>query len=213
MDSQTKETEIIDAARRGDLYAFNSLILEHQDLLFRIAARLMRDEMEAADMVQEACLLAFQKLGSFRGGSFRNWFASIVVNLCYDELRRQRRHPEQCLDVDDGYGDSQAFSYWLADFSTNPEAMLEARELENLIQGCLEKISPRQRAVLVLIDIEDFSYDEAAEILGLPIGTIKSRLARARIQMREHLQSVHGLTCCHRTRRPCYDTRQLASPL
>jgi len=183
MNTNASETEIIQAARQGDLDAFNQLIIEYQDLLFRVAVQIMRDDMLAADVVQDACLLAFNKLSTFRDGSFRNWLARIVVNLCYDELRRQRRHPTQALEPDDENTSDQSSAYWLADYSTNPEARLEAIELERTIQDCLEMLPPKHRAILILIDMEDFTYDEAAETLNIPVGTVKSRLARARLQM------------------------------
>jgi len=209
MNSNAKETEIINAARQGDLNAFNILILEHQDLLFRIAVRLMRDEMPAADMLQDACLLAFQKLASFRDGSFRNWFARIVVNRCYDELRRQRRHPVHLMESDDRNDDLPSNPYWLADFSANPEVQLEVKESNDRITDCLQQLPPRQRTVLTLVDIEDYSYEEAAEILDIPVGTIKSRLARARMQMRGLLDLRSGLQSSYHQ----YERRGSAQPV
>src|SRR5678816_1520981 len=154
MNSITNETEIIHAAQHGDLNAFNSLIVQYQDFLFRIALRFMQDEDQTCDAIQEACLLAFRKIHSFRGGSFRNWLARIVVNVCYDELRRQRRRPVQPLEPATQDEDEALSPYWLADYSTNPEMQFETVEFEQLIQVCLELISPLHRAVLVLIDME-----------------------------------------------------------
>jgi RNA polymerase sigma-70 factor (ECF subfamily) len=188
MNSYASETEAIHAAQQGDLEAFNQLILGYQDFLFRVVLRIMREENLAADAVQEACLLAFNKLASFRNGSFRSWLSRIAVNVCYDELRRQRRHPLQPLEPSMEEGTEMTSPVWLADFSTNPELLLESRELERAIQGCLESILPSQRDVLILIDLEDFSYEETAKTLRIPIGTVKSRLARARIQMKEAWQ-------------------------
>src|SRR4026208_1620199 len=91
MNNNSNETEVIHTAQPKDLDTFNDLILQYQDFLFRVASRVIRDEDQACDVLQDACLLAFRKRASFRGGSFRNWLARIVVNVCYDELRRQRR--------------------------------------------------------------------------------------------------------------------------
>lgn len=193
MNSYTSETETIHAARQGDLEAFNQLILRYQDFLFRVALRIMREENLAADAVQEACLLAFNKLASFRNGSLRSWLARIAVNVCYDELRRQRRHPLQSLEPSMEEGSEVSSLLWLADFSTNPELLLESRELERAIQDCLESIPPPQRDVLTLIDLEDFSYEETAKTLGIPLGTVKSRLVRARMQMKAAWQRSHDL--------------------
>ena len=190
MHSQNNEIEIIQCAQQGDLEAFNHLIMQYQDLIFRIAMRMMMDENLACDAVQDACLLAFNKFAAFRNGSFRNWLARIVVNVCYDEIRRQRRHPVQALEQI-GHNDEELESpYWLADYSNNPEKQCEARELQAVIQSCLESISPSHRAVIILIDMEECSYEEASDILEVPIGTIKSRVARARTQMMGALQTL-----------------------
>jgi RNA polymerase sigma-70 factor, ECF subfamily len=185
MHSQNNETKIIQSAQQGDLEAFNHLIVQYQDLIFRIAMRMMMDENLAGDAVQDACLLAFNKLAAFRNGSFRNWLARIVVNVCYDEIRRQRRHPLQPLEPISQNDEELTSPYWLADYSNNPEKQFEASELQAAIQSCLESISPSHRAVIILIDME---YEEASDILEVPIGTIKSRLARARTQMMGALQ-------------------------
>lgn len=173
-----------------DLDTFNTLILEQQDFLFRVALRLMKDEDQAADAVQDGCLLAFNKISSFRGGSIRNWLARIVVNVCYDELRRQRRHPTQALEPVDTDQEEISSPHWLADFSMNPEFQYDANELEQMIAKCLETLPYRHRTVLILIDVEEFSYEEAAEILSVPTGTVKSRLARARAQFSSSLKNL-----------------------
>ena len=142
----------------------------------------------ACDAVQETCLLVFKKISYYREGSFRGWLARIVTNVCYDELRRQGRSRTQSLDSNEQDEKEIESSYWMADFSTNPERQLEALEFTRTIQRCLEMISPQHQLILILIDMEDFSYEEAADALKVPIGTIKSRLARAREQMRAALQ-------------------------
>jgi len=193
MNSATHELEVITAAKQGDLEAFNELILRHQHLIFRIAIKIMRDEGLAEDMVQETCLLAFQKLDTFRDGSFRNWFARILVNRCYDELRKQRRQPIQPLESEDQGSSDRSADDWLADYSLSPEAQFEIGELDELIQDCLSMLSPKHRSILVLIDMEDFSYLEVAETLKIPVGTVKSSLARARMQMRNALLAMDAL--------------------
>ena len=188
MDTKFTEQVAIRASQQGDLESFNMLILRYQDFLFRMAFRILGDEDMACDAVQETCLLVFNKISSYREGSFRGWLARIVTNVCYDELRRRGRYPVQSLDSREQDGDDMDRSYWLADFSTNPERQLEALEFTRTIQRCLETISPQHQLILILIDIEDFSYEEAADTLKVPIGTIKSRLARARTQMKAALQ-------------------------
>jgi RNA polymerase sigma-70 factor, ECF subfamily len=197
MNIDFTETEIIEASQRGDLDAFNVLVMHYQDFIFRVALRFVQSEDLASDAVQDACLLAFRKIASYRGGVFRNWFARIVINVCYDELRRQRRHPVQSLEPISEIDNEMPSPSWLADYSKNPEVQCEINEFEHTVQACLENISPHHRAVLVLIDMEELSYEEASDILQIPIGTIKSRLSRARLQMKNVLQAFDDLlpTC------------------
>ena len=187
MSANLTEINMIRASQHGDLEAFNALILHFQDFFFRVALRILRDENLACDAVQEACLLLFKKISSFRDGSFRGWSARIVSNVCYDELRRQGRHPTQALEVFGQDGEEISSPYWLADVSTNPETQFEISEWEGIIHNCLETLSSQHQMILTLIDIEEFSYEEAASVLQVPLGTVKSRLTRARIELSKKL--------------------------
>lgn len=183
------EKTLIQAAQRGDLEAFNLLILRYQNLLFSIALRLLSDEDTAADAVQEALISAFRRFHTFRGDSLRSWLARVVVNACYDELRRKRRHPSVPLEPYNAEGDEIETNYWLVDRQANPEVQFEATELENAIQKGLDKLPRVYRLMLVLVDMQGLSYEEAASAAGIPVGTVKSRLARARVQMQKSLQA------------------------
>jgi RNA polymerase sigma-70 factor (ECF subfamily) len=187
------EELLIQSAQRGDLAAFNELILRYQNLLFSIALRILGDEDSASDALQEALISAFRKLNTFRGGSLRSWLARIVINACYDELRRKRRQPVLQFEQLDADGEQIEPDYWLTDSSVGLEEQYEATELEGAIQKCLSSLPPDYRAVFVLVDVECMSYEEAAEAVHVPIGTVKSRLARARMQMRKALQSFGDL--------------------
>ena len=187
------EDLLIQSAQSGDLDAFNALILRYQNLLFSIALRILGDEDTASDALQEALISAFRKLNTFRGGSLRSWLARIVVNACYDELRRKRRQstvPFEQLDAD---GEEIEPDYWLIDPSADLEAQYESIELEGAIQKCLSSLPADYRAIFVLVDVECMTYEEAAAVVRVPIGTVKSRLARARMQMRKALQSFGDL--------------------
>lgn len=192
-DPSVPETKLIRAAQRGDLEAFNLLILRYQNLLFGIALRLLNDEDAAADAVQEALISAFRRFHTFRGDSLRSWLARVVVNACYDEIRKKRRQHSVPLDQLNADGDEIETSYWLVDPQADPEVQYEASELESLIQSSLNKLSPIYRLMLVLVDIEGLSYEEAASAAGIPVGTVKSRLARARLQMQRSLQTCGEL--------------------
>ena len=187
------EPSLIHSAQRGDLDAFNTLVLTYQDTVFNTALRILGDEDLAADASQEAFLSAFRSIASFRGGSFKAWLMRTVTNACYDELRRQKRRPTTPLepDIDDGY--EMETPRWLADPALTPEQMAEADELEHAIQHCLDTLPADFRVVVVLADIQGLDYIEVASAVRVPLGTIKSRLARARLRLRECLQSFTEL--------------------
>jgi len=183
------ETALIQSAQHGDLDAFNRLVLAYQDLAFNLACRMLADEDAAADATQTAFLNAYRSLDHYRGGSFRAWVMRMVTNTCYDELRRRQRHPTTALEPQDPEEDEEIESpVWLADHSPSPEQAVEQSELDSAVQHCLNGLTPEFRAVVALIDIEGLDYQEVAAATGKPLGTIKSRLARARMKLRECLQ-------------------------
>lgn len=187
------EKTLIRAAQRGDLEAFNHLIVRYQNLLFGIALRLLNDEDVAADAVQEALLSAFRRFNTFRGDSLRSWLARVVVNACYDEMRKKRRQHSVPLELFNAEGEEIETSYWLVDPQADPELQYESSELETAIQDGLDKLPSIYRLMLVLVDVEGLSYEEAASAAGIPVGTVKSRLARARLQMQRSLQMAGEL--------------------
>ena len=189
------EPALIQSAQRGDLDAFNTLVLHYQDALFNTALRILGDDDLAADATQDAFLSAFQHLNSYRGGSFKAWLHRTVTNLCYDELRRKKRRPTTPLAPDAARddGDEMDSPRWLADPHLTPEGQAEANELEHAIQHCLDHLPVEFRAVVVLADIQGLDYTEVAAALRAPLGTIKSRLARARIRLQECLQGFAEL--------------------
>ena len=189
MDEQT----LIRAAQRGDLEAFNQLVLLYQDFLFRVAMNILGDEDIAGDAVQQALLSAFRNLGSFRGGSLRSWLSRITVNACYDELRRIARTKDVLLQTYDQDGEEMEPAYWLTDPEPSPEDQAERSDLVNAIQSSLEALPEHYRLVAQLVDVEGLSYEEAANVLEVPTGTIKSRLARARDALRVSLQRYPDL--------------------
>jgi RNA polymerase sigma-70 factor, ECF subfamily len=192
-NTSTPEKTLIRAAQRGDLEAFNLLVLRYQNLLFGIALRLLNDEDTAADAVQEALISAFRRCDTFRGDSLKSWLARVVVNACYDEMRKKRRQNTMPLEQFNSEGDEIETSYWLVDPQADPEVQYESSELESVIQSSLNKLPPIYRLILVLVDVEGLSYEEAANAAGVPVGTVKSRLARARLQMQKSLQGAGEL--------------------
>jgi RNA polymerase sigma-70 factor (ECF subfamily) len=187
------EAALITAAVQGDLNAFNRLVLSYQDIVYNQAYRMIGDPHAAEDAAQEAFISAYRNLKVYRGGSFRAWLLRIVTNASYDELRRRKRRPTTPLepvDLDDEEIESPT---WLADPGETPETRTERTELNSAIQNCLEGLSPEFRTAVVLVDVQGLDYDEAALAVGAPVGTIKSRLARARERLRNCLQGFWEL--------------------
>jgi RNA polymerase sigma-70 factor (ECF subfamily) len=183
------ESALIREAQTGGLDAFNTLVLAYQDMVFHTALRILGDEDQAADASQDAFISAFKNINSFRGGSFKAWLLRTVTNACYDELRRKKRRPTVALEPESKDGEEDMDSArWLADPSMSPEQAAEADEVEHAIQHCLEALPTEFRMVVVLADIQGLDYLEVAASIKVPVGTIKSRLARARLRLRECLQ-------------------------
>ena len=188
-----EETELITRAVDGDLDAFNHLVLQHQEVAYNVAYRIMSDENAAADATQEAVISMYRKLDTYRGGSFKSWFLRIVTNACYDELRRQRRRPTIPIEPETNEGELVESPEWLEDKSAGPEEVLGSSEIENAIQHCLTGLEQKFRVVITLVDVSGEDYETVAQIIGTPIGTVKSRLARARLKMQQCLKGFREL--------------------
>lgn len=187
------ENEFVEQARQGNLNAFNQLVLQYQDMAFNLAARMLGDEDAAADVTQVAFLSAYRSLDSFRGGSFRAWVMRMVTNACYDELRRRKRRPTISLEPVNEDDEEIESPSWLADDSASPEDALERAELEGALQTCLQGLPEEFRSVVLMVDVEGLDYQEVSVVVGKPLGTIKSRLARARLKMRDCLRQFWEL--------------------
>ncbi|HNF33753.1 MAG TPA: sigma-70 family RNA polymerase sigma factor [Anaerolineales bacterium] len=187
------EPALIQTAQNGDLDSFNTLILHYQDRVYNTALRILGDEDQAADAAQEAFISAFRSINSFRGGSFKAWLMRTVTNACYDELRRQKRRPTTPLEPDTADGEEMDSPRWLADPNMTPAEKSEADELEHAIQHCLDALPTDFRTVVVMADLQGLDYTEVATAVRVPLGTIKSRLARARLRLRECLRGFEEL--------------------
>jgi RNA polymerase sigma-70 factor, ECF subfamily len=188
------EIALVNSAIKGELDAFNRLVLAYQDMAYNVAYRILGDEDQAADATQIAFLSAYKNLRTFRGGSFKAWVMRMVTNSCYDELRRKQRHPTTPLEpLNEEDGEEIDSPEWLASDDPSPETTLEQAEVEHAIEHCLDRLSPDFRTVVVLVDIQGMDYDEVARSIRSPLGTVKSRLARARISLRECLRGFKEL--------------------
>ena len=180
------EQNLIRRAQRGDLDAFNALVLAYQNSAYTVAFRIMGEAHSAADAAQDAFITAFRRLETYRGGSFKAWLLRITTNQCYDELRRRQRRPAVSVDE---LGDDPP----IPDDSDTPEEVAQQHELQRAIQDCINALNDDQRVALVLCDVEGLNYQEIAETVGAQVGTVKSRLSRARAAVRDCLQGVREL--------------------
>ncbi|HXG10355.1 MAG TPA: sigma-70 family RNA polymerase sigma factor [Gemmataceae bacterium] len=175
---------LIDECLKGDTAAFGELVRRYQDRLYNTVYRLVDNAEDAQDVVQDAFLSAYQSLGSFKGDSrFFTWLYRIAINTAISLKRRQRAG----LSLDAGRNGEGGVEPLDVSESSRPGHALEQAEEERRIQAALNRLSPEHRAVLILKDIEGQKYETMAEILQVPIGTIRSRLHRARAELRELL--------------------------
>ncbi len=187
------EAQTISRALEGDLDAFNLLVLSYQELAYNTAYRIMADPAAAEDATQEAVISMYRKLRSYRGGSFKSWFLRIVTNACYDELRRQKRRPSVALEPETDDGETMESPSWLEDPDAGPEERMSDRQVEAAVQHCIQGLEDKFRTVLVLVDITGQDYETVAAAIDCPMGTVKSRLARARAKMQECLRGFGEL--------------------
>jgi RNA polymerase sigma-70 factor (ECF subfamily) len=186
--TQVDELEIALVARsqRGDVTAFNALVERYQAMAYALALRMLGDPDAAADVTQEAFFSAYRAIQSFRGASFRAWLLRIVSNACFDVFRAQGRQPTSSLDelLDNETSADAATPSALIDSSWDPERAVLRAEVIVAIQGALLQLPGDQRLAVILSDVQGLPYEEIARIMDSPLGTVKSRIARARAHLR-----------------------------
>ncbi|HEU4673129.1 MAG TPA: sigma-70 family RNA polymerase sigma factor [Candidatus Limnocylindrales bacterium] len=186
--AQHRDLGLIERARGGDLDAFNELVLIHQDHLWALVVRLVPDPDQASDAVQEAFLNAYRNLRSFRGGSVRSWLGRIAINAAMDAQRFRKRRPAQPYpELED-----EAWQPPAGD-DADPERTAMATERSRVLADALALITDDQRTAIVLFDVEGYDYGEIAELTGVSLGTVKSRIHRGRLALRELLEDRIGL--------------------
>ncbi|NLG73792.1 MAG: sigma-70 family RNA polymerase sigma factor [Chloroflexi bacterium] len=195
--------ERVEAAKQGSLEAFNELVLEYQDLIYQHTYALLGNREGAEDAAQEAFLRAYRSLGSFRGGSFRVWLLRIATNVCYDEMRRWKRMEWLPLSVKGEDSEDMDEPSWLVDTQPLPEESCEQNELRKMLQRQVAALPVKYRTVIELVDMLELDYAEAAQVLNVPIGTIKSRLARAHMQLRGQLNGAPAVMPAALSASPC----------
>ncbi|MFL5671975.1 MAG: RNA polymerase sigma factor [Chloroflexota bacterium] len=180
---QRRDLILLEQARDGSLSAFNSLVEAYQDHLFALVARMVPDRDQASDAVQEAFFSAYRNLTSFRGGSVKSWLNRICVNAAMDQQRAKKRRPVQPYpELDD--------ESWQppAGIEADPERTALDTERTRALGRALAEITDDQRAAIVLYDVEGYDYAEIAEMTGVSLGTVKSRIHRGRLALRGLLE-------------------------
>ena len=185
------ETEFIEKLRRGDAAAFEQLVTERSGEIYGLLFRLTENSEEARDLTQETFLRAFQSIGRFRGeADLRTWIYRIAINQARNRWRwwrRRRRDATVSLDSTQGQA-NQTLIATLAESSQNPEQQTLAHERELALRSALQKVGRAYRETVILRDIEGFTYEEIATTLGINVGTVKSRLARGRQELKRKLE-------------------------
>jgi RNA polymerase sigma-70 factor, ECF subfamily len=187
-DATATDAALVEAAQGGDREAFGQLVVRYQDRLFNTLLRVAGSAEDAADATQEALVQAYVKLDSFRGASqFYTWLYRIAMNIALS--RRRRRRPTRSIDQAKELQGAEP-----VDGGASPEEALAAGERVAQVQAALDDLGEDHRAIMVLREIDGRSYEEIGEILQLPVGTVRSRLFRARLQLRDRLQMKLGET-------------------
>jgi RNA polymerase sigma-70 factor, ECF subfamily len=180
---QRRDLILLERARDGDLDAFNDLVICYQDQLFSLVARMVPDRDQASDAVQEAFFSAYRNLKSFRGGSVRSWLSRICINAAMDAQRARKRRPVQPYpEFEDETWQPRAGD------ETDPQRIVMAGERARALRDALARITPDQRAAIVLFDVEGYDYAEIAEMTAVSLGTVKSRIHRGRLALRQVLE-------------------------
>ena len=180
---QAIDTALMEEARSGRLEAFNELVRRHQDQLYSLVYRLVPDPDQAADAVQEAFFSAYRNLASYRGGSVKSWLGRIAVNAAMDMQRSRRRKPSQPYPEfeDDSWQPP-------AGEQAEPEVQAVTAEQRRVLARALAALPTEQRTCIVMFDVEGYDYPEIARVLDISLGTVKSRIHRGRVALRQRLE-------------------------
>jgi RNA polymerase sigma-70 factor, ECF subfamily len=180
--AQRRDLILLEQARDGSLDAFNGLVECYQDHLYALVARMVPDRDQAADAVQEAFFSAYRNLRSFRGGSVRSWLSRIAINAAMDQQRLKKRRPAQPYpELEDDSWQPPAGP------DADPERTAVHAERTRMLRDALTTITDDQRNAIVLFDVEGYDYQEIADMTGVSLGTVKSRIHRGRLALRDRL--------------------------
>ena len=183
----SEEKKLINECKNGNREAFNELVLQYQDLVVSFAYGMLSNKEDAYDAAQEIFIKVYKSITMFEGkSSFTTWLFRISSNVCKDFLRK-RQVRSNSVSIDTGDFDEESID--IEDSRYTPESAIEKSEKQQLVRKALSEIKSEYREIIVYCDLQERSYEEAAQILGCPVGTVKSRLSRARIALRNRLEN------------------------
>ena len=190
--AQEAVEDLVERAKAGDRPAFGQLVEVYQDKIYGYVSRMLGDPDEAEDVAQETFVRAYRSLPHFRGAaSFHTWLYRIASNLAIDIARRNRRQSTGDFSLDEPLESEEGdYEREIADESGSPEQLTQRREMQELVRQAVAELPEKLRAVVVLYELQGESYEDIAEILGCPLGTVKSRLFNARSQLKDMLEQL-----------------------
>jgi RNA polymerase sigma-70 factor, ECF subfamily len=179
------EQQLIARARDGDLESFNQIVDRYQGLVYRVCLRVLRDQGRAEDATQDTFIKAYSALDQYHGGSLKSWLMRIATNRCYDIIRSERRRPAASLEAEPVESEP---TWSVEPITENPDSYADRSQLSAYLERALGQLSDEQRLAVVLYDINGYSYEEIAGITDASLGTVKSRISRGRVRLREILR-------------------------
>lgn len=181
------EKQLVRKSREGDITAFEELIRSYEKRIFNIALKMVGNREDASDIAQEVCIKIFKSIGKFKeDSSFSTWVYRITSNVCVDQLRKRKNNVIP-LAVS---GEDGEYELPVADRDRLPDEIVESKETSALVRGCIQELPPEHKVIIVLRDIYGYRYEEIAKILNLSMGTVKSRLNRARGMLKDKIKSM-----------------------
>ncbi len=181
------EKYLLGLSQKGDIEAFEMLMEKYQKKVFNIALRLLGNHDDANEVTQEVFIRIFKSMGSFKGESqISTWIYRIATNACLDELRKRKNKWIMSLD-EEYHKENGDYIIQVEDDKPTPDVILEQKTLKSAVNNAIDKLSEKYKLIIVLRDIQGFSYEEISEIVKTPVGTVKSRINRARLQLKEIL--------------------------
>ena len=186
--SINNEKDLIEKAKSGDIEAFEQLIISCEKKVFNIAYRMIGNYDDANELAQEVFIKAFRSIKNFKGDSlFSTWIYKITANVCLDELRKRKNKNIVSLDQDIELNDGDV-KRQISDNAPSPDMEVESKEIKTIVNESIQQLPDDYKSVIILRDIQGFSYDEISKIVNCPEGTVKSRLNRARQALKKILQ-------------------------